>query len=699
MKTTTKLNRICWLVSLLLTVALLPRPALAQSRREVTIRRNRAVGWGPSRRHDYYVNRYSTGLSSLNVGYKPADGSGPLGSSIYRKQSMAIRRSGAGAGSAYSTRRYTPSKAPKPRRMYAPVRASIPSVSAPVRPYRGTVGTYVPSGTVSAGSDYMSVGAARPKKLPKELLEEVITSLVPKPPAKHRDEMIKGEQAFRKGKYAEALAHFETARQLSSDSPESLLSLARASFALAEGSYAKTAEYLLRTLEIVPELPLVHVFPRSFYGQADDYRRHSKNLADYAKSKPDDAQAQFLLGYLRWRQGKADEARAALGRALARAGERRLTKTIKTLLSGIAAAEQSAWGQPPKMAKPIECPAAGIRMALPEGFKSMPLSRMRHVLQAARTGDGGPMDVTLAAFPVGEGVTPTDILEYVMGYWRKSPAVDELAIIEEREVTVAGLPAVGRLFGYSVRGKEARAVGVCFVRDVKPSEPGAKPVRIGYGLLVKARPNQTAAMIGVINGVAQSVALTELRRPIDLPVELTDHVVTDLEGRYSLRLPKGWTFGHDEMGVVMGRMDHLLGGVSSPAVRIVTAEAPEGMTAKACGESAVKHAEETQGCDVKILSQGPAKLGSLPGYQFVVRKRQPLEPAKETPAGDEADKPATFGEPFIEVGRMVNLPARDGQQRFYVVIVTCYGADAKQAQAVMDQLAPGFRLRPRVLGR
>ncbi len=678
-------------LSILAVTAVYSSSAWGQSRKEIRLRAPRSPGWGPSARRDYRLNRYSTGLSDLNIGYRPADGSGALGSSIYSQQSMTRRRSTASVSTAHDPRRLLSSPAQTSRRVYTSPTLHIPTVSAPVRIPQGQVGIYLPS-SAAAATSYHAVSAHTTRgKHPREIPEEILTSLVPKKPAKHHEQMSKGEEAFRKGSYAQALAHFETARQLSDDSPESLLSLGRTSFALADGSYAKTAEYLRKTLEIVPELPLVRVFPRSFYGNQQDYLRHAKDLENCVSANPEDPEAQFVLGYLRWRQGKPDESREALGIALANAQARGLTMGIQALLGGIEAAEQARLDEPPEMDWPIEYPCVGIRLALPKGFKSEPLRRMRQVLKSTRIVDGQAMSIVLAGQPAGEAVTARGIWDWAMGFWQSNPAISDLRLVEERDVLIADLPAVGRLFTYTSRGVDAAALGLCFIREV--NRPGvaadSKPIRIGYAVLVTATRKQMTSMVGVINGVARSAELMDIRRPIDTPLELSDISVEDLGGVYSLRVPKGWTSGHDEASVVMGQIDYLLGGVTSPAVRVVTLDVPESMSAQACGESAIAHASKQQGFKARVLSQGPARLGNIEGYQFVVEKRTPLE-APPTAVGKAGE--SNFSEPFIEVGRMVSSPTSDGRKNFYVVILTGYDCGADQAETMMEKLASGFTL-------
>ncbi len=663
------------LSGILFVCALNVTPSAAQSRVEVGLRGSPRVGWGPSARHNYRMGRYSTGLGDLRVRYRPAEG-GALGSSIYGAQSMNIRSRGVGgtAGAQPSTPQVGGS------RRYASSSMLVPRVGAPIQYSPGAIGGYSPGTIGLSGRDYAAAAAAHQKKIPDDLKKEILTSLVPRQAAKHKQAMQNGEDAFRKGAYTEAWSHFEKARKLSQDSPESLLSLARVSFALADGSYSKAAEYLRMTVDIVPELADLTIFPRSFYGNQDEYLKHLKKLEDHVSSGPDDGDAQFVIGYMRWRQGKPDEARKALN--LASRHTPRLTRAVKALLDGINV-EKTTLVEPPKMAKAVDYSWAGIRIAIPEGFINRTLDKPRHVLIADSSKDAEPLTVAVGTLAVGSDVTAAAVQNYIMNKWAASPGVSNLTLVEEREITVASLQGVGRLIKYKIDGAEAAAVALAVVRDVKRPD-GAAPIRIAYGLLVRSTRKNMTPMIGVINGVAKSAEFTEVSRGVDLPIELTDNTIQDEKGLYAMRIPKGWASSRDKTGISMGQMDHLLGGATSPSLRVVTLNVGADKTAKVCGESLIDYAIKKRARKIEILSQGPAKVGSVDGYQFVMRKQVLLE--KDQSGQDK------YSEPFTEIGALVAAPAGPGQKRYHVIVLTCYDCDPKKAESLMEKIVSGFTM-------
>ena len=65
---------------------------------------------------------------------------------------------------------------------------------------------------------------------------------------------------------------------------------------------------------------------------------------------------------------------------------------------------------------------------------------------------------------------------------------------------------------------------------------------------------------------------------------------------------------------------------------------------------------------------------------------------KRTPLASEEGKPERFGEPFIQIDRMLAGPTVKGRKTYYVIIMTVYDCDAKKAEALMEKLAEGFKL-------
>jgi hypothetical protein len=140
-----------------------------------------------------------------------------------------------------------------------------------------------------------------------------ITTLVPSVPGMYHDFMENGEKAFHLGYFLEAMQDFRNANHVGIHDPESLLSMAHAHFAL--GRFATAGVYLAQAIEVLPELPLLPLKPRAFYGDSDDgrakYGDHLDMLRAYLQRQPDDAEAHLLLAYFLWFNQNDDPAARA----------------------------------------------------------------------------------------------------------------------------------------------------------------------------------------------------------------------------------------------------------------------------------------------------------------------------------------------------------------------------------------------------
>jgi len=669
------------IVSSVTLVALLAGEAAGQSRREVGIGGLRPVGWGPSARTESALQTYYTGMSDLNIRTLHAGG-GVLASSVYTGGNMIVRPSSvATPDGAYAYRAPTPAGSSDVTRRYGP-----PSLSAPGVPQAGAVSSQ-PVPPTSALVDYLEV-----QKVRRDLIrKKVITSLVPATPGEYHDAMLAGEDAFRQGQYAQAAKHFESARRLSKDSPASLLSAARAALATATDSYAPTAQLLCLLLKKLPELPMVRIAPRTFYGKQGDLDQQVVKLANHVKKHPTDATAEFVVAYILWRSGSAAKANAALTVASSNAKDPALVAGIQALSKGIEMARKTAKQDLPELAEPHQYSHAGIRIALPVQYQLLPVVVRGQILNASRPDDGrNRVIITLDTRTVGKGVTAEGFWNYATSHWQQSGIAD-LKLIEQRDVQVGGVPAVARLLTYSSDGHDVAAVGACFIREIKRTE--GEPIRVAYLLLLKGTAGRMTDMFPMVNAIAQSIYLSEIRRPVDMPIELGDTAARDPLGRYALRVPKGWSFAQTEQGPILGQLDLLLGGHASPLVKAVVTDVPDSTNAKACGLDVISFLRQQKGHKVSIVSQSAARVGGKNGYQFVLRTRIPLPPPASR-SGQKEDVPKTtkFSEPFIQVVRLLGVPGEPGRREYLLIALDCYDTPAEKAEAVMDKVAGGVML-------
>jgi tetratricopeptide (TPR) repeat protein len=207
-----------------------------------------------------------------------------------------------------------------------------------------------------------------------------ITTLVPTAPGIYHDLMDNGEKAFHSGYFLEAMQDFRNANHVGIYDPESLLSLSHAHFAL--GQFATAGVYLAQAIQVLPELPLLPLKPRSFYGDSDQgrarYNDHMEMLRTYLQRQPDDAEAHLLLAYFLWFNQDDDPAAKALdihnakqsladGLAVGRKVHvsQATTEAIETFCDGIAANGQMAGTlvQTPTSSPATTAPASGADKA------------------------------------------------------------------------------------------------------------------------------------------------------------------------------------------------------------------------------------------------------------------------------------------------------------------------------------------------
>jgi len=249
----------------------------------------------------------------------------PLRSSI-----NAQRRVGSGPITAQPGRgRPSPPAAPASftSRPYAPPGAYSPAAPVGTGLALRTLGA--PTPTVAAAAYLRAVTEESESSLAAR--DEPVTSLAPAEEGLLRDKMLEGERAFRRGEYAQALKNFRLANDLSLGSPETILSMCHARFAMATDSYSAVGYLLGRVFQTVPELPLVPLRPREFYGQAGAYARQLFSLEEHCLASPADAEAQLVLAYFKWFDGEVAAAVQALGHANAAAKQSEDTNILEAV--------------------------------------------------------------------------------------------------------------------------------------------------------------------------------------------------------------------------------------------------------------------------------------------------------------------------------------------------------------------------------
>lgn len=386
--------------------------------------------------------------------------------------------------------------------------------------------------------------------------------------------------------------------------------------------------------------------------------------------------------------------------------------------AAIAACAAAACAQSPGRAakpRPLEYPHAGIALAVPRGFAPCPAAGAYDIMRAVRKqNERAVQGVTLSAYCVAEKVTADLVADDMLQRLKDDLAFRRVRLLKKTPMTVAGIRAAGRKIRYTLRGEETIAARVYFIRAL----PGTR-VRICYVLTVEAVAEKDGDLLRVLGETIKTVTLTSPRHPAAIPVERLGEPVKDYKRGYGVRPPAGWFATVTPLGVRMGQVDYLLGGQLMPTVDVMVGAVPPARTAEACAKEAMQlaiGAAVESGLTATVLSQGPAKLGVVAGYQFVLRQAVRPKPAMAPADKNAQAQPPVPPVPVLIVQRTIcarpparprpasrpghpgapgpaTQPTTKPTRRFsYSLVLITQGVKPAAAAAMMDKIAPGFEL-------
>lgn len=349
---------------------------------------------------------------------------------------------------------------------------------------------------------------------------------------------------------------------------------------------------------------------------------------------------------------------------------------------------------------------AGIALSVPKGFTPQPVGGPFDVMRAVRMqGDRAVQAVTLSAYCVAEKTPPDAFADAMLADLKANLSFRRVEELKKTPMQVAGIAGAGRLVSYELRGQKTTAARVYFVRTLKPTN-----VPVCYVLTVEAADQSKDDLLPILGEMVKTVALTNPQHPALLPVKALAAPVKDFKRGFSVRPPAGWFCAPTVLGLQMGRADYLLGGAVVPLVNAMVLPVEAGQTSGGCARKAVETAKATageHGMVVKVLAEGPAKMGTLDGYQFILR--QSAAPAPTTAPTTAPDKGKAKPQPkpkppaappVLIVQRTVcvfpdlKTPAttKPADGRNYSLVLITQGVEAKVASAMMDKIAAGFAL-------
>ena len=633
---------------------------------------------------DFNNNSFSAGDLP---GYKPANGSGVLGSSMYKASPTAAPRTGGSQ------------KIPSTGALMA-VRPSSQRISSPTAPMVIRPTPPPPRRSPAAGTSAISYRSPSGLSLLTPVLKSKdvkpvvvptgnITSLVPDREGRAREYMLKGEAAFKRGAYEEARRQFQEARVTSAGSPESLLAIAHTYLATDAESYDNTAEFIGKTIDKFPKLPEVNVHPESFFGNKSDYRKVLDKLQKYSKTKPKDAPALFVLGYAAWRDKDFIGARQTVRRAIDNCSDTTLKRQMRAMLDGMTVDRKTLLAMAPKMDQAKSFPHAGIKLALPTGFELQQLSHINKVFVAAQNTapTKRPRSIAMSIYPAIGDVTRRGFMDQMIAQAKREPSIKNVKVVEEKVIPFLKTTALARLITCRYQGAPVTVVRMCFLREVK--QPGtakdAAPTKFMYQLGVGVLAEDTDFLLPAFAAVVNSISLTDFTSPTDLLKTVDGHEVADTHLGFSITQPSGWSGRKTPTGFEMGQIDCLAGGTVTPEVKVVLAIVPESFTPESLAKSAFKKRTQ-QGYKIDILSDKPAKLGDKTGREFIVRKTAPKNKSEQPPGAVQAEGA------YIEAGRIILVPDKKGSKRMFALVVTCRKASQQRAGTLLDNFAKNFKL-------
>ena len=375
----------------------------------------------------------------------------------------------------------------------------------------------------------------------------------------------------------------------------------------------------------------------------------------------------------------------------------RLWRSIAGLVAVNVLAAVAA-GQAVELGEPIELPHCGIALSLPAGCELGPLAEPHQLLLAIETqGDQRVLGVTLSAYPVEPEMTADEFADAMVAYLRRQLVVRNMEEVAAMPIETAAISGVMRVLTYNLRGQATIAASACFVRPSRDAE-----ISICYVLTVESPADRGDD----IQAVLEAVAATVLFQPIE-PPSLTDcgqegEPVTMHELGFSIRPPSQWFAAAMPTGVQMGQVDYTLGGEVMPGAQVTVAPLQPGDDASQCASCAVdivRRIAESADVDVEVVSQGPAVMADVEGYQFVVRQRPHVD-QDDSPASDDGAPQDGPDDGVVIVQRVICVaaPEDQGGARSYSLTLVCHGSRTGPAEALMDSLAEGFELTP-IAGR
>ena len=294
---------------------------------------------------------YSTGLGDLRMRSRGPGGS-LLRSGIGRAGSYSLSR---GASRPQATRGGVSGSSSMAGQRYGTVGLDLHSLARP----RADLGMGRSLSPDSVGGIGVYLGAMGHMVQDARTSGEQIKSFVPAETSMYQAAMLKADKAFRGGMYLEANDHLSVAMALARDAPELNLSLVLTNLAMR--NYHSAVFHLKKALTVFPELPLVKMDLRDFYGKTEDgnvrdFQKHRAGLLELQRGfNRDTVEWMLLTAYIHYFSGSPEKAAPMLRRMFGKArtiGNEELIEVASVFWDGMVAAGKVTGSLDPTQAQP-----------------------------------------------------------------------------------------------------------------------------------------------------------------------------------------------------------------------------------------------------------------------------------------------------------------------------------------------------------
>ena len=354
------------------------------------------------------------------------------------------------------------------------------------------------------------------------------------------------------------------------------------------------------------------------------------------------------------------------------------------------------------MGEVAEFPHAGIALAIPQDHQMQTVSQPFDVMRAAAYQNNQPSQaITLSAIPISQVALTAEMLaDAMIASQGRNLAIRNLQVLNKAVMKVSDLDGAARLLSYNLRGDDAVAAMVYFVREIEQPK-----IRICYVLTVEAPASRKSDVLPTLGEVVKTVRLTAPQHPTALAITRFGSEISDPQGRFSIRPPLGWYASPGPAGLSMAQTDYLLGGLPTVSAHMVVTSLETIVSTEQQMEHCVQTMQKTateRNLEGKLLSRERCPFAGQDAFQVVFEQSVKTQPASApaSAAATQTTEPASqsaktdLPASVVIAQRSFCLPSVTGPKaQSYSLVLVGQGMAPEAAGAVMNKLAESFQLR------